>query len=56
MAWTISSSSVTPTNPATFMLVSFRSGSWDAILPGFNRVNVDWFRVLRVQEKNSLWR
>jgi hypothetical protein len=37
------------------MFVSFRAGS-DAILPGFNRGNVDWFRILRAQAKNSLRR
>jgi hypothetical protein len=28
----------------------------EVILPGFNRGNVDWFRILRPQAKNSLWR
>jgi len=44
------------TKPATFMLVSFRAGGWQRNIPGFNRGNVDWFRGLRAQEKNSLWR
>jgi hypothetical protein len=57
MAWTISSSSVMPTNPAIFMLVSFaRKALGDGMLPSFNRGKMDWFRGIGLKRKRSLWR